>query len=169
MKNKKNISPITTVLIFTATITLVFFWFILDRGKTLDSIATEVIEPTPTTIEINKSIKIQILNATKIDGQADTVKEMLANLGFTDITLSNAKPKVTKNFIHLKPTVTFASSYFQSRLYSQFPAAYTIDLKETETYDAVFIIGTDLKTGDVESASTIITPVPTLYQGGYGY
>lgn len=169
MENKRNILPIIAVFIFTAALASVIIWYVLNRGndttietptETPSSEVTPAVEiiptsaPTPTVADISKSIKIQVLNATDINGQAATAKAMLTDLGFTSVTVGNSKEKATENKVQLKPSLSTASAYFQSKLDGQFPATYTTDLKETGTYDAVFIIGTDLKTGAPAAAPT---------------
>ena len=176
MENKRNILPIIAVFIFTAALASVIIWFVLNRGKTTtpetpaitpSAQVTPTVEvmptqaPTPTVADISKSIKIQILNATDINGQAATVKKMLTDLGFTSVAVGNSKEKATENKVQLKTSLTGAQTYFEAKVDGQFPATYTTDLKETGTYDAVFIIGTDLKTGSAAPSTVTTTPTPS--------
>lgn len=166
MENKKNLLPIIAVFIFTAALASVVIWFVLNRNKTGEVTNTPVAEvtpevtvaptatPTPVITEVSKSLKIQVLNATEINGQAATVKAMLTKLGFTSVAVGNSKETATANSVQLKPSLASASAYFESKLDEEFPATYTSDLKETGTYDVVFTIGTDLS----GSASTSVTP-----------
>lgn len=157
MSNKKNILPIIAVLIFTAALVSFIVYFVFNKNSAdveeiADITPTSVIEetivttPTPTIAEIDKTIKIQVLNATDINGQAATVKAMLVKLGFEDVTVGNATTNATKNSVQVKSATT--SAYFENALMTDFPATYTTDLKTTSTYDAVFTIGTDLSTGE---------------------
>ena len=166
MNNKKNILPIIAVLIFTAALVSFILYFVSSRNKSEDltennsesTIPTSAPTPTatPTIAEIDKKIKIQVLNATDINGQAATVKSKLTALGFENITVGNSSQKATENTIQVKSAST--SAYFESKLATDFPATYSTDLKSTSTYDAVFTIGTDLSTG--EPASQTSTPTP---------
>jgi len=159
MNNKKNILPIIAVLIFTAALVSFIVYFIFNKNKTDDTNITDtditptsVIEntvtetPTPTIAQIDKKIKIQVLNATDINGQAATIKSKLTNLGFENVTVGNSTQKATENSVKVKSAST--SAYFESVLKTDFPAIYTTDLKSTSTYDAVFTIGTNLSTGE---------------------
>ena len=167
MENKKrNILPIIAVFIFTAALASVGAWFVLNKNSsevtspasTSEEVSQTTIVPTatetpkPTIAEIEKDIKIQILNATKINGQAATLKAKLVALGFKNINVGNAKETATENSIQVKSAST--SAYFESKLSTDFPATYTDDLKSTSTYDAVFTIGTDLSSISSSTSST---------------
>ncbi|MFA6184880.1 MAG: LytR C-terminal domain-containing protein [Candidatus Shapirobacteria bacterium] len=167
MENKKrNILPIIAVFIFTAAIASVGMWFILNKNSSEIASPTSTSEetsqttvaptatatPKPTIAEIDKDIKIQILNATEINGQAATLKAKLIALGFENINVGNAKATATENSIQVKSAST--SAYFESKLDTDFPATYTTDLKSTSTYDAVFTIGTDLSSMSSSTTST---------------
>ena len=165
MENKKrNILPIIAVFIFTAALASVGAWFIFNKNSSEVASPTstsETSEPTvaptatatpkPTVAEIEKDIKIQILNATEINGQAATLKAKLVALGFKNINVGNAKETATENSVQVKSAST--SAYFESKLSSDFPATYTEDLKSSSTYDAVFVIGTDLSSMTSTSSS----------------
>ena len=168
MEPKKNILPLIAVFIFTAALASIVIWFVVNRNKTestetpanqVENITpTEIpATPTPTIAEIDKSLKLQVLNATEINGQAATLKTKLAALGFTNITVGNSKEAATVNSIKLKPSLASASAYFGAKL-PDFPATPTTDLKETSTYDIVFIIGTNLGSG---AATPVVTTAPT--------
>ena len=170
MENKKkNILPIIAVFIFTAALASIIIWVVLNRNTSeiesptdtdiieTNITPTEIPLPTPTIAEISKTIKIQVLNATDINGQAATVKAMLTKLGFENVSVGNAKANATENSVQVKSATT--SAYFESALATDFPATYTEDLAKTATYDAVFTIGTDLSTG--ASATTKMTPTVT--------
>lgn len=168
---KKNILPIVAVFIFTAALASVIIWFVLNKNSSeiespADTQTQEVVEivtptetptPTPTIAEISKTIKIQVLNATDINGQAATLKAKLTALGFTNVAVGNAKTTATENLVSVKSAST--SAYFESKLVTDFPATYTTDLAKTATYDAVFTIGTDLSTG--AAATSKVTPTVT--------
>ena len=176
MENKKrNLLPIIAAFVFTAALASVIIWVVLNRNTseietptdTNQSEITETVisptetpEPTPTIAEIKKDIKIQILNATDINGQAATLKAKLVALGFENISVGNAKETATENSVQVKSAST--SAYFESKLITDFPATYTEELKSSSTYDAVFVIGTDLsKTSSSTSSSTKATATPT--------
>jgi len=170
MNNKKNILPIIAVLIFTAALVSFVLYFISTRNKNsetdnnsteeITSIPTSTPTPTPTVAEISKDIKIQVLNATDITGQAATLKTKITALGFTSINTGNATTKATENKVQVKSASV--SAYFQSSLATDFPATYTTDLAASSKYDAVFTIGTNLSTGQAATPtsdlSTTVTP-----------
>lgn len=163
--NKKNLLPIIAVFIVTAIVASAIVWFILNQNKSTDinsptgenqtenistaPVATEA--PTPTVAEISKSLKIQVLNATDINGQAATIKAELTKLGFTSVATGNSKESATSNQIQLKKAV--APDYFLQNV-TEFSTATTSELAATSTYDVVFIIGVDLKTGSAAPAAT---------------
>jgi len=163
--NKKNVLPIIAVFIITAIVASVIVWFILNQNKNVEintpggENQTEEITPapvvtqapTPTLAEISKAIKIQVLNATDINGQAATLKAELTKLGFTSVTTGNSKESATSNQIQTKKTI--APDYFLQNV-TEFATATTSELPTTSTYDVVFIIGVDLKTGNSTPAAT---------------
>jgi len=173
MENKKNILPIIAVALFTAIIAAVIVWFALNQNNKpvevtdpkvtmITPIPTEVIStitPTPviTIVEPSKSLKLQVLNATDISGQAAVIKEKLTTLGFTSVNVGNATEKVSGNELRIKASLSSSSAYFTSKV-SDFTTATVTDLKENSTYDVVYIIGTDLKTGAAAAVSTTVTP-----------
>jgi len=171
MENKKkNLLPIIAVFVVTASLVSIVIWWVMNKNKTAVDMEspkgteTQQLEPTvaptiaPVIKELSKTLKLQVLNATEINGQAAIVKEMLTKLGFTSVEVGNAKENITENTVAFKKSVEGVKEYFESKLDSQFPATYTADNKETSKYDVVFTIGTDLKTG---SAAAITTAAPT--------
>jgi len=173
MENKKrNFLPIIAIFIFTAALASVAIWYVLNKNSTeevttqtnetvaeVTSVPTVIPTVKPTVAEISKDIKIQILNATDINGQAATLKAQLVALGFTDISVGNAKASATENSVQVKSAST--SAYFESKMATGFPATYTEDLKTTATYDAVFTIGTDLSSSSAVSTTLKVTTTPT--------
>ncbi len=175
MENKKNLLPIVAVFLFTAALASVIIWYVLNNNKTVIEVPVEdtpivQVDPTPTAIptpiieEIEKNIKIQVLNATEINGQAATVKDFLVKLDFTAVSVGNGKEKVTQNIVRIKPgtSADAIKAYFESKLMDSFPATYDLEtLTSTSTYDAIFVIGTDLSSSSVStssSAKATITP-----------
>lgn len=175
MNNKKNLLPIIAVAIFSFAVVsfLVYFFFnkskqdqIIDTNQTSESITPTISQeisptqiPTPTVAEIDKDIKIQVLNATDINGQAATLKAKLVALGFENVSTGNASTNATQNSVQAKKATV--SSYFESSLSDFFPGSYTSDLKTTSTYDIVFTIGTNLSTGASAVTKTTVTPSKT--------
>lgn len=165
--NKKSLLPIIAVFIITAIVASVIVWFILNQNKNTDNATPggETAEvtiapvmtaaPIPTVAEISKTLKIQILNATDINGQAATIKASLTKLGFTDLSTGNSKETATSNQIQIKKTI--APDYFLQNV-TEFATATTSELAATSTYDVVFIIGVDLKTG---TAAPEVTKAPS--------
>ena len=172
MDNKKNILPFIAVFVITAVIASVIIWFVLNKNNTatpapevsipspaptVAQVPTDIPTPTLATVSISKKIKIQVLNATEINGQATLLKEKLVKLGFTSVAVGNSKDKLTAN--QLKVKSADVGAYFQSQLTGYFDMTPTTDLTKTSTYDAVFYIGTDLSTGTMApSATTSATP-----------
>ena len=172
MNNKKNILPIVAVLIFSAAIVSFIVYFIFNKNQddkivsedstitpTVTQAVTPTTTPTPTLANIDKKIKLQVLNATDINGQAATLKAKLVALGFENVAVGNSTAKATENKVQVKSATV--SAYFESALKTDFPAEYTNDLKSTSTYDVVFIIGTDLSTGESASPTKAATTTPT--------
>lgn len=169
--NKKNILPIIAVFLITILITSAIVWFILDQnnknteintptGETeiqTEEISSPVVTeaPTPTIAEISKATKIQVLNATEINGQAATLKAQLTNLGFTSVSTGNSAKKETTNQIQAKKEI--ATDYFLQKI-PQFSDSTVSELAATSSYDLIFIIGTDLKATSTPSASPSINP-----------
>ncbi|MFA4826960.1 MAG: LytR C-terminal domain-containing protein [Candidatus Shapirobacteria bacterium] len=181
---KRNLLPIIAVFIITASLASIFIWLILNRsgdGKiktpksseitpTIAELPTSVPTAIPTAAEISKSLKLQVLNATEINGQAALLKEKLTKLGFTSVTVGNSTNTATANLIQTKASLSTSSAYFKDKLTGVFDAEITSDLKSTSTYDVVFTIGTDIR-GQSLPASTVSpspsvtkkpTPSPTL-------
>jgi hypothetical protein len=171
MENKKNILPIIAVFLFTAIIAAVIVWAVLtqtNKSSDITNPSANLITPAPTldlspTPEASlimpaKTTKFQVLNATDISGQAATIKAELIKLGFASVTVGNSKETATGNEIQLKPALSTSSAYFKSKV-AGFTNATVTELKANATYDAIFIIGTDLKTGQpVATATPKLTP-----------
>lgn len=169
--NKKSLLPIIAVFIITAIVASIIVWFILNQNKDTDlnpggenpaeeisntPMVTEA--PTPTIAELSKTLKIQVLNATDINGQAATIKTELTNLGFTSVNTGNSKEAATSNQIQIKKTIL--PDYFLKNV-AQFSTATVSELPETSNYDVVFIIGVDLKTGSAATSATTPTTTST--------
>jgi hypothetical protein len=177
-ENKKNILPIIAVFLLTAGLASLIFWYVVNRNnsenietplgqngtQTEPTIAPEpTLEPTPTiSVNVDKAIKIQVLNATEINGQAATLKAKLTALGFTSIAVGNAADNLVANQVKMKPEFADYQSYFEGEMDTYFPATYTDDLKETSTYDVVFYIGTDLSETITSTSTATSTAAPTV-------
>ncbi|MBI2464848.1 LytR C-terminal domain-containing protein [Candidatus Shapirobacteria bacterium] len=177
MENKKNILPFIAVFVVTAALASIIIWFVLNKNSEntpetpiVDTTPTVVQEtpteaPTPTIAPVSKTLKLQVLNATDINGQAAVLKEKLTKLGFTSIAVGNSKDKLTENKLQIKVSQASASAYFVQELAGFFDVVPTTDLPETSTYDAVFSIGIKLEvTGDTSiapSLKTTVTPSAT--------
>ncbi|MFA6519112.1 MAG: LytR C-terminal domain-containing protein [Candidatus Shapirobacteria bacterium] len=173
MEPKKNYLPIVAVFIVTAALASIIIWYVVSRNNVLNgepplepgnqvtpttAVAPPTATPIPSIAEISKTLKLQVLNGTDINGQASVLKQKLVALGFTDVTTGNSKTKATENLVNTKPELASSSAYFQSKL-ADFPATFSATLPATGTYDIVFTIGTDLKTGaSTATASPTVTP-----------
>ncbi len=166
---KKNILPIVAVFIFTAALASFIIWFVLNNNSSADIespiaenqsqdipvveyFPTEVPQPSPTVEPVDKDLKIQVLNATEINGQAATLKQRLVALGFTSVAVGNSSEKLTSNEVRTKPSLSTQSTYFEQNL--DFDATFVSTLSETGTYDLVFVIGEDLSQGSATSTPT---------------
>lgn len=178
MENKKNILPFIAVFVITAALASIIIWFVLNKNSentpetpmVSDITPTIVMEvpteaPVPTVAEISKTLKLQVLNATEINGQAAVLKEKLTKLGFTSIAVGNSKDKLTENKLQIKASQASASAYFVQELAGFFDVVPTTDLPESSTYDAVFSIGTKLDattdTTTAPSQKTTVAPSAT--------
>ncbi len=167
---KKKVLPILAVFIFTAALASIVIWFVLNRsdsgapGQALPTspATAPTVVPTsvPTIADIEKDLKIQVLNATNINGQAAYLKEKLLALGFTDITLGNSSQSLSVNQVKLKKTDSdLISAYFKSKIADVFPATYDPGQADADTYDIVFIIGTDIKNSNL-TPTAVATTIP---------
>ncbi|HOZ80823.1 MAG TPA: LytR C-terminal domain-containing protein [Candidatus Woesebacteria bacterium] len=155
MENKKNLLPLIAVFVVATTLASIAIWYVLNKNSSPETESPITQQPTPTitettptatptpsvVVEVDKKIKIQVLNATDINGQAGSLKTKFVKLGFSNVTTGNTSTKATENTINLKASLATSSSYFQSQF-----ADFTVsaDLKENSSYDAVVTIGTDL-------------------------
>ncbi|MFA6602762.1 MAG: LytR C-terminal domain-containing protein [Candidatus Shapirobacteria bacterium] len=177
MEPKKSILPIIAVFVVTAVIASLVIGYVLNRNKALsgpsvdDSLVltpapTEVIPtatPTPTIAEISKTLKIQVLNGTEINGQAALLKNQVTTLGFTSVNTGNAPETATQNTIRTKPDGAANSAYFMSRLPDFAAATVAADLPTTSTYDVVLTIGSQLSTTAIPTtATTSVAPTAVV-------
>ena len=169
MEKSHNILPFIIVFVVTTLIASGIIWYVLGKDNSSmenpmseNVTPTAIVEaptltPTPTLAEIDKDLKIQVLNGTDINGQAAILKEKLTALGFTSVAVGNSKESATANSIQLKSSLSTDSAYFQQKLAGFFDAVPTTDLKESSTYDVIFIIGAKLNSSEAKSP----TPTPT--------
>jgi hypothetical protein len=153
-ENKKNILPLVAVFIFTAAIASIIIWFVLNRNQPatvplvlLPTQAPAQSTPTPAiTVTPDFKSKIQVLNATDINGLAAAFKSQLVALGFSSVTPGNSKELAATNQVSFKASLGDISAFFNSKLGSRFEASYSADLQETAAYDIIFTLGTDIRT-----------------------
>lgn len=173
--NKKNILPIIAVFLFTLIAASLIVSYVLNHNKSEEDIIpggentaneissvpspTEEISPTKTPVEIDKDIKIQVLNATDINGQASTVKGELTKLGFTDVNTGNSNDTSGENKIQTKKDIS--GQYFAENI-KGFANADTSELAASSNYDVVIIIGTNLSgITPTKASTTSATPSST--------
>ena len=173
--NKKSLHPIIVVFIVTAVLASFIVWLILNRSNktteinnpgtnnTESAIPTDIPEatatPAPTAAPVSKTIKIQVLNATSINGQAATIKAELTKLGFKNVATGNSKDTATSNSLKVKKAIS--SAYFTQNV-SEFADTVPTELAATSNYDVVFTIGVDLSTGSVPALTATATPKVTV-------
>lgn len=174
MTPKKNILPIIAVAIFSfAIVSFLVYYFMTNKKDSTENLEgdlqsenispTSILEvtpsqaPTPTVAEIDKDIKIQVLNATDpaVDGLAAFFKAKLVSLGFENVSVGTGTKKASENSVQTKSASV--SSYFESTLGDYLPAEYTEDLKTTSTYDVIFTIGTNISNTST-TVKTTVTP-----------
>lgn len=173
---KKNLLPLVAVFVVTAAIASVVIWYVLSNNSSglenpsgaspsptvVQETPVPTIEPTPTVVaEISKKLKIQVLNATDINGQAATLKERLVKLGFTSVTVGNSTETATANVIKAKAESATASAYFNQNLLGFFDDATSEVLPANSTYDVVFVIGEKLGTAAAPTAAPTVKATPT--------
>ena len=166
MESKKNILPLIAVFIFTAALASVVIWYVLNRNSetalpvspTTEEITpvaeVPTLTPTPALVALEKDLKLQVLNATDINGQAATLKQSLTKLGYTSVAVGNATTNETTNQIQMKAEYASSSAYLKDQLSGTFDATITTDLDEDSSYDLIFIIGTDLSESETDTASS---------------
>lgn len=171
VSNKKNsLAPILIVGAITALLVsgLVYYSFSKANKSTAEVTPTPTVEVTPTVeptatptlAPVDKKIKIQVQNATDINGQAASLKETITKLGFTSVATGNSKEDVTENIIRTKKKLSGMENYF-TQMMPTFSATFEPTLPDTGTYDVVFIIGTDLSTGASAATPTTATKSAT--------
>lgn len=165
-KTSKNPLPLIAAFVLTAALASVGIWFVFNREgsdqlesptdlansstpTTTQSAPTQI--PTPTVAQLSKTTKIQVLNATNINGLAATFKSTLNDLGFKDVAVGNSPEDLTVNEVQYKASNPAVASYFQHNLIN-LKANFKPVLEETSKYDVIFLLGTDVRD---------VTPAPT--------
>ena len=169
---KKIKTPLLIFLVFIVSLILVSLglWALINKpGKDVVSPSSDqttsaditplVIEEEPTstpmpTVDIEKDLKIRVLNATDINGQAALLKTDLTDLGFTDVSTGNSTDAYTVNTVNYKPSLEGVPTYVKQNLSSFASAEFDDSLKETDTYDIIFIIGEKLSTSSSSTSSS---------------
>ncbi len=169
---KKIKTPLAIFLVFIVSLVLVSLglWALINKPNkdvvspssdqtTSEDITPLVIEeeftPTPVpTVTLEKDLKIRVLNATEINGQAATVKTDLTDLGFTDVSTGNSTDDYTVNTVNYKPSLEGVPAYVKQNLASFTQAEFDDNLKETDTYDIIFIVGEKLSSSGPAASSS---------------
>jgi len=164
MEDKKKKNPLVILLVFIASLSIVsaILWFLLNKqdgsivsptSKNQTPTSQDQIIPTqaPTAtpqpvVDLAKDLKIRVLNATDINGQAATLKSELVDLDFEDISVGNSSQALTKNTVKYKVSIEGVEGYVTANLASFSQADFDDSLKDTDTYDIIFLIGQDLST-----------------------
>jgi len=180
IEEKKSKNSILIFVVFTISLLVVsgIIWAILNKPKEgvvspsgdnppIEDISP-VVEPTdiPTpnpVAELDKDLKIRVLNATDINGQAATVKTSLTSLDFTDIAVGNSSETLSRNVVRYKAELDSVPNYMKQNLPGFADALYEAILEDTDTYDIVILIGQDLSQSTAPS-SLSPTAVPTEEQ-----
>lgn len=179
METKKNFLPVVIVFVVTVALASVIVYFIANRNSSMLTGSGETPTPTETiaevqpteelsaptavpTVAVDKKWKIQVQNATSINGQAGALKTKLTALGFTAVSTGNAADTATQNTIQLKPSLAGAASFFETSLSGYFDATIdTTTLTEDSAYDAVFVIGTKLGSDTTSTTPADATASPS--------
>jgi len=175
IEEKKAKNPILIFIVFIISLLVVsgILWAIFNKPKG-DVVSpsgdnpqsqdiSPVVEPTdiPTpspAAELDKDLKIRVLNATEVNGQAATVKTSLTSLDFTDITVGNSSESLSRNVIRYKADLVSVPAYMKQNLPGFADALYEAILEDTDTYDIVILIGEDLSQSAPASVSPTATP-----------
>ncbi len=178
-EKQRSIVPLILVFVVTAAIVGGIVYFGFTRGENNNSPVAEVtptpgeviptIAPTPTATMLPKDSKIQVLNATSINGQASVVKEKFVAGGYSDIATGNSKEKLTVNEIRLKSDGDMYADSVKSILGEAFSAASVrTNLADDSDYAVVVVIATDLSktnsatpTAGESTEESDLTPTPT--------
>ncbi len=162
MEDKKKKNPLVILLVFIASLSIVsaILWFLLNKqdGSIVSptsqnqtptpddqSVPTQAPTSTPQpVVDLAKDLKIRVLNATDINGQAATFKNDLVALDFEDISVGNSSETLTKNTVKYKASIEGVESYITANLASFSQADFDDSLNDDDTYDIIFLIGQDL-------------------------
>lgn len=166
-KGSRSPLPIFLAILATALLVSGLVWYVYNRDSSTADDAptptsspqvTPTAEPTPkpTLAPVNKALKIQVLNATDISGQAASIKEQLLKLGFKTVTTGNASAKSTENLIRVKKKYAEMEEFFVQEMAS-FPATFQATLPETNASDIIITIGTDLSGSTTNPTTTTTT------------
>lgn len=175
IEEKKAKNPFLIFVVFIISLLVVsgILWAIFNKPKgdvvspSADNPQSQdispVVEPTdiPTpspVAELDKDLKIRVLNATEINGQAATVKTSLTSLDFTDIAVGNSSESLSRNVIRYKVDLVSVPAYMKQNLPGFADALYEAILEDTDTYDVVILIGEDLSQSAPASVSPTATP-----------
>lgn len=170
----KTKNPLIIFIVFILSLVLVSagLWFFSNRQTASDVVSpiqdsqidnqpveiTPTPEPSPTLAEVNKNLKIKVLNATEINGLAAKLKASLSQLGFTDITTGNSTDSLSQHTIQTKAQYQSYQNYFQQKLTTMVGFEFTSDLKDTDSYDVIITIASNLSTGQSPTTSPLLTP-----------
>lgn len=102
--------------------------------------------PTPTpTIEVQKdTVSIQVLNGTGVPGQANGVKTLLSEKGYTTVTTENALNfGYVQSEIQINPEKAYLKDVILADVSDLLTDPKVTDLPAEETVDVIIIIGSD--------------------------
>ena len=171
MEDKKKKNPLVILLVFIASLSIVsaILWFLLNKqdGSIVSptshkqtptpdeqSLPTQAPTSTPApVVDLAKDLKIRVLNATDINGQAATLKNDLVALDFEDISVGNSSEDINKNTVKYKASIEGVEGYITANLAGFSQADFDDSLSDTETYDIIFLIGQDLSQNSTPSPS----------------
>jgi len=175
IEEKKAKNPILIFLVFIVSLIIVsaILWIIFNKPQSdlvspsSDNPQTQDISPyieptdipTPSPVaKLDKDLKIRVLNATDINGQAATIKTSLTSLDFADITVGNSSETLSQNVIRYKDEFVSVPAYMKENLPGFANALYEAILEDTDTYDIIILIGEDVSKSTPVSVSPTATP-----------
>jgi hypothetical protein len=163
--------PKIIIIIVILVILGVGAYLILKRGSqsseeifptsepTSEEVTTPIPTSTPAPVDKTK-IKIEIQNGTSISGEAAYLRDLLKNLGYSDIQIGNAEDQN-----ETVATVTFAkttASQIQDEITAKLKTVYTeVDVKTSSTLKTSVLVVTGLRKGQTPKPSATPTASPS--------
>ena len=104
---------------------------------------TTMVSVSPTVAPKRSEIKIKVLNGSGVAGGAGKAKDLLLSLGYKNVDTANAdRDDYEKTEISVKASTEAYGELLKADLGSKYSVEIgTSDVAETDSYDAIIIIG----------------------------